>query len=149
MFVIFDLDGTLADCEHRQHHVRAFDLDGGEPGAVDWDAFYRACVHDKPIRHAINTMAALRNAGAAVEIWTGRSDLVLGETIDWLARHGVPRVGIRMRPHGDHQPDHKLKGFWLRHAATRPDLVFEDRARVVAMWRAEGIPCYQVAPGEF
>ena len=27
--------------------------------------------------------------------------------------------------------------------------VFEDRDRVVAMWRDAGVPCFQVAPGDF
>lgn len=26
---------------------------------------------------------------------------------------------------------------------------YDDRDRVVVMWRAEGIPCFQVAPGDF
>lgn len=27
--------------------------------------------------------------------------------------------------------------------------VFDDRARVVRMWRKAGITCFQVAPGDF
>ena len=27
--------------------------------------------------------------------------------------------------------------------------VFEDRDRMVKMWRAAGVPCFQVADGEF
>jgi hypothetical protein len=30
-----------------------------------------------------------------------------------------------------------------------PDLIFDDRDRVVAMWRSLGIPCFQVAKGDF
>jgi len=37
--VIFDLDGTLADCSHRVHHVRH--------GKRDWNAFY-AGIPDDP-----------------------------------------------------------------------------------------------------
>lgn len=150
MFVVFDLDGTLACCEHRQYHIRDFDLDCGHSGSIDWEAFYRACADDKPLGAAINVMRALKSAGARIEIWTGRSDLVKAETISWLVRHGVGVPFMKMRAHGDHQPDVTLKRGWLRELAPdRPDLVFEDRARVVAMWREEGIPCFQVAPGEF
>lgn len=34
MFIVFDLDGTLADCEHRIHHITK------EP--KDWRAFFEA-----------------------------------------------------------------------------------------------------------
>jgi hypothetical protein len=27
--------------------------------------------------------------------------------------------------------------------------VFDDRSSVVKMWRDAGVPCFQVAPGEF
>jgi len=31
----------------------------------------------------------------------------------------------------------------------KPDLVFDDRNSVVDMWRRNGIPCFQVADGDF
>ncbi len=33
--VIFDIDGTLADCSHRLHHI--------QKDPADWDGFYEAC----------------------------------------------------------------------------------------------------------
>lgn len=141
MFAVFDLDGTLSCCEHR-----APMLDHPER---DWDGFYRACVLDPPITPVVNVMRALCSTGARVEIWTGRSDLVRIETEQWFAAHGVPPVFMKMRPHGDHSEDTEMKRAWLKQCNPRPDLVFEDRARVVQMWRAEGIRCLQVAPGEF
>lgn len=41
---------------------------------------------------------------------------------------------------------------WLMEARANggaPDLVYDDRGCVVAMWRSEGVPCFQVAPGAF
>lgn len=146
MYVIFDLDGTLADCTHRLHHIRDFERGTARP---NWVEFYQACAYDAPILHGINTMRAFREAGASIEIWTGRSDIVRMQTREWMTRAGVPHVDMTMRPDGDHRPDHILKGEWLAKAPIRPDLVFEDRARVVEMWRAAGIPCYQVARGDF
>jgi hypothetical protein len=34
-------------------------------------------------------------------------------------------------------------------AEARLVAVFEDRDRMVKMWRAAGVPCFQVAEGEF
>lgn len=141
MFVVFDLDGTLSDAEHRQHYLKA-----DEP---DWEAFYAAAVDDAPLHHNIATYLALEKAGHHLEIWTGRSDKVEAETITWLGRRGIRNPVLRMRPHGDHSPDHILKPSWLKLYSRWPDLIFEDRATVVAAWRALGIPVCQVADGKF
>lgn len=157
---IFDLDGTLADCAHRLHYI------SGEK--KDWRAFFAASAHDAPINHVIQTLQALRRGGAEIWVWTGRSDEVVGETEQWLHDHGIfrevpmlswepwPNVDtFRMRKAGDHRRDDVLKAEWLSQveppefARLKLGGVFEDRGRVVAMWRECGIPCYQVAPGDF
>jgi hypothetical protein len=35
------------------------------------------------------------------------------------------------------------------HDRMRLMCVFDDRDKVVKMWRDEGVACFQVAPGEF
>lgn len=147
---IFDLDGTLADASHRQHHLTC------SPDA-DWEAFFAACDADTPILPVIETMQTL-SLMAEVWIWTGRSDQVADLTLAWLNQHTTfrrPQLEriVRMRPGGDYRPDHVLKAEWLQGLppADRRRLVavFEDRASVVQMWRAAGVPCFQVAPGDF
>ena len=62
------------------------------------------------------------------------------------------QVKLRLRLEGHYVNDNLLKGLWLAHSRSFnwcPDLVFEDRDRVVQMWRNEGIQCCQVAPGDF
>jgi len=142
MFVVFDLDGTLADVEHRRHLVR-----GAKP---DWRSFYRSCVTDAPKPEVIGALKAHQAAGHRVEIWSGRSDEVKLETHDWLEAQGIdPSLLTRMRDRRDFTPDHDLKRSWLAACDARPDVVYDDRNKVVAMWRAEGIACFQVAPGDF
>ncbi len=143
MFVVFDLDGTLALNEHRQHFVNRPNAD------KDWDAFFEACDVDRPHWQVIRTLEVFRATGNAVEIWSGRSDAVYSKTIKWLERHGLGGVPIRMRPKADYTPDHELKQQWIMEASRKPDMAFDDRASVVAMWRANGIVCAQVAEGNF
>lgn len=143
MFVVFDLDGTLADCEHRLHHIKKPNL-----GPADWDIFFAACGEDSPIEHAINVAHALHKVGFHVEIWSARSDQVRSETEEWLDRHCLQLLPLRMRRAGDHRNDDILKAEWIAEHG-KPDLVFEDRARVVKMWRDMGVPCFQVAAGDF
>ena len=95
------------------------------------------------------TMKAMLAAGHDCQIWTGRPVEVAEETSHWLAQQGLGDVLLRMRLSGDHQPDTTLKAAWLGEGDWLPDLVFEDRASVVEMWRSHGIICAQVAPGDF
>ncbi|UGL62722.1 3'-phosphatase, 5'-polynucleotide kinase [Xanthomonas phage FMYAK-P1] len=150
---IFDLDGTLATIDHRRHLV--------ESDPKQWREFYAACDGDTPCQAVIRTANALHLAGADVWVWSGRSDEVADKTSAWLLKHlpwlreHDPFMGmaLRMRFAHDHQPDVKLKRLWLSqlHPDDRARLVavFDDRKSVVDMWRAEGVPCFQVAPGDF
>ncbi len=143
MFVVFDLDGTLADGTHREHYVTR------PVGEKDWRAYFADCDRDEPKRPIIDTLRALKAAGHQIEIWTGRSDEVADKTAAWLQRHGLDGFPMRARAAGDHTADHDLKASWLAQCSRKPNLVFEDRARVVSMWREAGITCCQVAPGDF
>lgn len=141
MHVIFDLDGTLALTEHRAHFLQQ------QP--KDWRGFYAACDGDAPNRPIIELLKSLYLQGHKIEIWSGRSDEVLGKTAAWLCKEHLGSIRIRMRAAGDHRPDTTLKAEWLDALPTPPDLVFEDRDSMVAMYRARGIVCCQVAPGDF
>ena len=159
MKIVFDLDGTLADGKHREHHLAK--------SPKDWDAYFEACDGDTPIRHVVQVFLALTGDGHYVEVWSGRSegkdDSLRHKTLKWLldecgilgtleGPHGRGFARLLMRSHGDRRPDVELKREWLNDARATdcaPDLVFDDRDSVVAMWRAEGIPCFQVAPGDF
>ena len=155
--IIFDLDGTLADCEHRRHFVdrdpeyRQNDSIHWKP---DWDAFNEACDNDKPIDSVIHvldgiyfnssdTQYFLKN----VQVWSGRSESVRKKTIDWLDKHtlfdGLAHgITVKMRPIGDYTPDDILKERWLDEAIAegkKIDFVFDDRPKVIKMWRRRGI----------
>lgn len=141
MKVIFDLDGTIADISHRVHFVRG--------GNKDWDSFFAGCVDDKPNWPVIRSFYAHVEAGHDVEIWSARSDVVRAETEHWLDHVAaiLPTHLTHMRSAGDNTPDVVLKRHWLHqlHETERPDIVYDDRQRVVDMWREEGIACFQVA----
>lgn len=141
MFVVFDLDGTLALNEHRAHFL--------EQEKKDWRAFYAACDGDLPNWPIIRTLHILDTGKHDVAIWSGRSDEVEDKTRAWLSGYGMGNIPLRMRQARDHQPDTKLKESWLLAEAVKPDLIFDDRASVVAMWRSHGIVCAQVAEGNF
>ena len=148
---IFDLDGTLADIEHRVPILK-------EDSSDKWSRFYRKCVDDQPIRPVVQLLESLRQSPADIRIWTGRSDAVRIQTIDWLAMHTSIhplelRDMLKMRVDSDHRPDYQLKLEWLNEMPARERGrivgVFEDRDQVVQMWRENAVQCFQVAPGAF
>lgn len=119
----------------------------------DWDAFHAACVDDTPIDAIIDVLAYVRHNESDVWIWSGRMSTVSAETFRWLQDHHIRFDQLKMRPAGDYTPDDQLKESWL-HAMSPEDrarlvMVFDDRQRVVDMWRRNGVVCAQVALGDF
>jgi hypothetical protein len=89
-----------------------------------------------------------------VWIVSGRNEQARDDTLQWLKHYGLEPDWLKfMRAHKDHRPDDEVKREWLHSLATtdraRIVAVFDDRDRVVAMWRSEGLTCFQVAPGAF
>lgn len=144
MRVVLDLDGTLADCTHRLHHIK--------PKPANWEAFFGACASDTPIAKIVAIAKGLFFTGHNIEIWTARCESVREQTKRWLQQAGVPYAHLIMRAVGDHRDDTVLKMEWLEKAKNEGlpvDLVFEDRKRLVEMYRAAGVTCVQVAKGDF
>ena len=149
MFIVFDLDGTLADGSHREHLILT-------PGRKQWDRYFDRCDMDAPIWPIVKTLQALHASRRHhIEIWSGRDNSVNWKTRQWLNLHGILRCvkEVKLKPAGLKIEDHTLKEQWLFEYMTMydkvPDLVFEDRARVVGMWRSHGVKCCQVAKGDF
>ena len=144
MFVVFDLDGTLADDSHRLHHI----LDPDTP--KDWDSYFNECNWDVPIKQTIDFWNDLYKAGVKVPIWTGRSEIVRGKTIQWLCENVNEDFGddtkfteIKMRPVNDYCSTNELKGKWLDECYIHPNFVVDDRDFTCEWWRNKGIPCLQ------
>ncbi len=141
---IFDIDGTLADCAHRIHHITG--------DKKEWAAFFTLCAADAPIPHVVRLAVTLFDADQQIVYVSGRSDECRAQTLTWLAQFGLPEAPLYMRKAGDHRNDDIVKSELmdaLLADGLKPIMVFEDRARVVKMWRARGVPCAQVAEGDF
>lgn len=143
---LFDLDGTVADISHRLHYI--------EGDKKDWRSFFAECHLDQPILPMMRLVNDLARANTALIIFvSGRSDECRQATETWLRSFiGNAANRIYMRRAGDHRPDDIVKMELLeqmRADGFDPLMVFDDRAVVVAAWRAAGLLCAQVAPGEF
>ena len=144
---IFDLDGTISLCDHRLKYIR------GEK--KDWDTFFKECINDK-----VNEFIAIlmRNLwyDYKIIVISGRSEDVRKETLDWFRKHRIPFAKMYMRPHNNFTSDDILKKELMLQAQkemnfTKEDVlcIFEDRNKVVKMWRDLGYTCFQVRDGDY
>ena len=151
---IFDVDGTLALIDHRVHYLDQND----NPNR--WRQFYAACDKDKPNTPVITILNNLLFLGADVLLFSGRSEEVRDKTVNWLSEntsltsYQVREEGfLTMRREMDYTPDDVLKESWIDNMLVddrrRIIAAFDDRDKVVAMWRRKGITCFQVAEGKF
>ena len=147
MFIVFDLDDTLADTTHRQYILNEAYMSNSET----WNAFFDECDKDTPKSEIIEIFTALsRSDEHRIEIWTARSERVLEKTVAWLQKY-VPNSQfhiLRMREEGDLRDDTEVKGDWIEQYG-KPDLVFEDRNRMVYFFRKQGITTVQVEESNF
>jgi len=146
--VIFDLDGTLALIDKRRV------LAAKPNGKINWKTFFAPenISLDEPNLPVIASFKAMKAAGFRVGIFSGRDSISRQQTEDWLAQHGIQPDFLFMRMQGSFTPDDVLKKDWLdQEMAAGHEImcVFDDRDKVVKMWRENGISCFQVAPGNF
>lgn len=140
---IFDIDGTLADCSHRLHFI--------QQKPKNWRSFFADVANDKPLQHVVDLALVLKEHAPIVFV-SGRSDECRTATRTWLFNQGFMMPRVYMRRAGDYRDDDIIKGELLDAVLAdgfEPIMVFDDRDRVVKMWRARGIPCAQVAEGNF
>lgn len=137
LLVIFDIDGTVANLDHRLKYVRT------KPS--NWNAFNAAMKYDLPIPAVVEVCQRyIADPDVFVVFASGRSDDNLADTEDWLEKHGMSgHNGLFMRAFKDSRSDDIIKKEILGTIESvfhkKPDFVFDDRPRVVKMWRNEGI----------
>lgn len=140
--VIFDLDGTLSNGEHRLHLLPS-EEDRGSTEA--WVAFNKACSGDSPILSTIRVARSLIKDYRLV-ILTGRGAQAEQETRAWLKLHKVPYHELIMRAADDHRKDIEFKEEVLRKIGLENiECAFDDLEHVVKHIRSLGITAYQVA----
>ncbi|CAM4519203.1 AAA family ATPase [Nocardia ninae] len=131
--IIWDIDGTLAHMTGRSPY--------------DYTRVSEDRVDDS-VRHIANTMYPNhRNI-----LVSGRSEDCRPETERWLDDKGVLHDELYMRKTGDNRDDAIVK-YEIFRDSIAPYFnvigVFDDRNRVVAMWRRLGLKTFQVQEGNF
>lgn len=146
--IIFDIDGTLADSDHRLHLINGH--------KKEWQLFFDGAADDPPHYEIqwLNHIMAERDEVELI-VLTARPEKQRAMTERWLAEHGIIHAELILktaREEAARIPDQDFKERILDELIAqgrRPYMVFEDRQSVVDMWRRRGIKCLQVQPGDF
>src|SRR5690349_2942712 len=99
--VIFDIDGTLADCSHRRHHV------ANKP--KNWAAFNATMCDDVPDHRIVRLARLMNTSGYKVVLCTGREEVYRDVTVAWLRKHIIPHAALYMRGEKDYRGDDIIK----------------------------------------
>jgi len=141
--VVVDIDGTLANTQHRKHFV--------ESRPKNWAAWNDNMVLDtvhEDIRQLVTELSLRRE----VIICTGREDTYREVTEKWLTDNQIPFDKVFMRRAKDNRKDSIVKTELLdqiRQWHGEPWVWLDDRNQVVDAIRAAGVRVLQVAPGDF
>lgn len=141
---VFDMDGTLADSDHRKHHLLKKDK--------DWDLWYKDMDKDPVNEDVAQFTHVARKSGIPVTICTGRLVDYSEVTEKWLEDNEIYYDYLLMRPSGDFRDDTIVKAEMICHMELLglvPEVIWDDRDRVVKMWRDKGYTCFQVKYGDF
>lgn len=138
--VIVDVDGTLANINHRLHYIQG-------PNK-DWHSFFSEAFDDGVYGVVADWVNELSNNNCIV-VLSGRPAKYAYETDKWLRRH-VTFSHLFMRGSNDRRDDSIVKQEILsKLPKEKIKFVIDDRARVCDMWRSEGLHVYQVAEGNY
>jgi hypothetical protein len=146
MLVAFDIDGTLANIEHRLDYVRT------KP--KNWKAFDAGIPNDKVNQSVAMMFWALQEQEMHdIILASGRNERSRQATEQWLTHNALGGYQkLYMRKADDFRSDDIVKLEILDEIIAdygrKPDMVFDDRPRVVRAWRSQGIFVFNVYQGE-
>jgi len=131
--IIVDFDGTLAL--------------KGERKPYDWSRVGED-QPNLPVVFVVRHLALF----STVLIVSGRDEECRWQSEMWLHAQSISFHELFMRPKGDNRPDTEVKReIYEREIRDKYNVlvVIDDRNSVVKQWREMGLPCFQVAEGDF
>lgn len=140
--VVSDLDGTIANCEHRLKYAK-----GPEK---NWDKFFQGIPQDTPRKEVVSqVLGRSQTVFHPLILVSARPEKYRYLTEEWLAKYDIPFDCLIMRGDGDKRDDTIVKQeIYDKYLKRYPiDVVFDDRPKVVRMWRANNVNVIDVGPG--
>lgn len=144
-YIIFDIDGVLADCSHRLKYIK------GEK--KDYEKFYSydEVIEDKVIEGGKEILESLELALDSMEyvdiaFITARNEKSWGATEVWLTSNfGGAYHEMYMRPSNDWRPAHEVKEDLIKKYIGFENILFafDDDDKINEMYAKHGVMCYK------
>lgn len=152
--IIVDLDGTLANCDHRLHFLRKDLIDDNSKAKnkkQNWKMFFKG-LKDDPVNEWCNEIINKFKNDHVILLVSGRPDTYKVETVKWLKAHKIYYNKLIMRKGNDHRNDSIVKKE-IYENEIKPEFnvkfCVDDRQRVVDAWRELGLVALQCSKGDF
>jgi|TARA_B100001093_G_C26850947_1_gene1025099 ribonucleotide monophosphatase NagD (HAD superfamily) len=129
--VICDIDGTIANNDHRQHLLKEF---------KDWDIFFAQLHLDEPILDVIEKIKDLKREGKEIVFLTGRPERYRSSTKEWLSKYFNFKFQLEMRKDKDlrNKLDSK-KDSLLVIGKENIFKIFENDYQLIQLWNSMGL----------
>lgn len=141
--IIIDIDGVIANNEHRLHHIIK-----KNQKEKDYPSFFKEMDQDTPNQEIISLIHTLNQTNDII-IVTGRPDNYKTITEEWLKKYDVPHMALFMRPEKEYKPETELKkGFveLIKDCHGIPLMALDDNPAVIEMYETEGINSFKPKP---
>ena len=135
--ILCDIDGTVANNDHRQHYLE---------GKKDWDGFFSKLIDDEPIYPIINMVNNEHIADKEIIFLTGRPERYRYSTTLWLKQYFNFELTILMRKDNDQNNKLKVKKeiFEANFLPNKIDYIIDNDEELLTMWSDYNIKTYKV-----
>ena len=130
--ILCDIDGTIANNDHRQHFLQ---------GKKDWDGFFSELINDEPIDRIIKKINAYHDAGKNIIFLTGRPERFRYSTTLWLKENFEFEFKLLMRKDSDYRNKLEVKEEIFNENFSSNDIecIFDNDKDLIKMWNEKGI----------
>lgn len=144
-YIVFDIDGVLADCSRRLKYIQGKDK--------DYDSFYSydEILKDKPILNLdkiLFNMQCSEGSDIDIKFISARNIKSITATAEWLEKYFsimVEEGDILMRPEKDWRPAYQVKEDLIeKHIGFENILfAFDDDDQINEMYKKHSVTCYK------
>ena len=116
-YIVIDLDTTIADNTHREHHIK--------DGKKVWNAFFEKMIDDAVYPCVNAVVQSMHKSGYGIIVLTARHVRYRMYTVSWLLKNDIPYDLVIMKdttPNQERAPYFKLRALETLTALRFPQL---------------------------
>ena len=136
--ILCDIDGTVANNDHRQHFLE---------GKKDWDGFFSELSNDIPIYPIIEKIKKHQSEGKDIVFLTGRPERYRVETESWLKKYFNFKFRLLMRKDNDLRNKVIAKEDLLKENSIQSgsiNLIYENDEDLINYWTKKEVSVHKV-----